>query len=633
MTLPISERHAHVPPDMFERMSDEDDLTYAHHDGSELYAPQDTPRLGETIPLRVRTGASSGIDTVWVRSVRDGEPYYEQARIDREADGERWFVADLDLHNPRTSYRFLLGSGKHHTWLNAAGIRHRDGTDTHDFRISTEDHAPAWVRDAVVYQIFPDRFAPTPGTNGFVGELPDWAIPAAWDDTPVPFGPDTGRQLFGGTLAGIESRLDYIQSLGATTVYLTPFFPGRSNHRYDASTFDHVDPLLGGDAALASLSAAIHARGMRIMGDLTSNHTGAGHDWFTTSQSDANSTEADFFYWNKARDDYIGWLGHKSLPKLNFAGTEVWRRMIDAPDSTVRRWLAHPYSLDGWRIDVANMTGRYGADDFNTDVARAIRSAITEMNPAGALFAEHCHDYSYDLAQNTWDGAMNYSGFLRPVWSWLTREDSDMRFLDAPVTIQSRPGTAAVDWMRDVAASIPWAVSSRNWNLLCTHDTARIRTVVGSAERHIMGATLLFTYPGTPFMLAGDEGSLPAVSGEQARSPMPWHDIENGGGVWDASVNAAYRQLLAVRARHRALRHGGIRWAVATDDAVAYLRESADERMLVLVARRSWPGARIPLGRTVSELVNVFGDMDIRVEGGVAVIPGEGPTSQVWRIA
>ena len=138
----------------------------------------------------------------------------------------------------------------------------------------------------------------------------------------------TPAQVFGGDLTGIESRLDYIADLGANVIYLTPFFPSQSNHRYDATTFDAVDPLLGGDRALASLSAAAHARGIRLLGDLTTNHTGSGHEWFLAAQADHSSPERAFYYWKEEPPGYACWLGHPRLPKLNYSSPVLWDRLV-----------------------------------------------------------------------------------------------------------------------------------------------------------------------------------------------------------------------------------------------------------------------------------------------------------------
>ena len=155
---------------------------------------------------------------------------------------------------------------------------------------------PSWALDAVVYQIFPDRFARSAAADG--RSLPEWAVPCDWDAPVVGRGPETPYQFYGGDLDGIVDRLDHIESLGANTVYLTPIFPARSNHRYDASSFAHVDPLLGGDEALARLSAAARGRGMRLLGDLTTNHCGSAHPWFLAAAGADDASEREMFYFH-----------------------------------------------------------------------------------------------------------------------------------------------------------------------------------------------------------------------------------------------------------------------------------------------------------------------------------------------
>ncbi len=232
--------------------------------------------------------------------------------------------------NPVTRYRFLLLDGEHGlSWLNGTGVHHRDVTDAADFRLVPGPRSPDWVADQVVYQIFPDRFAPSAtspaGTPAWAAGLPAWAVPADWDDDVVHQGPATSRQVFGGDLDGVVDHLDHLQRLGATALYLTPFFEARSNHRYDAATFDRVDPLLGGNDAFDRLLQAAHARGLRVVGDLTTNHTGVEHDWFRTAQGDAGSAEAGYYRFERHPDRYASWLGVPTLPRLDHADASVAR--------------------------------------------------------------------------------------------------------------------------------------------------------------------------------------------------------------------------------------------------------------------------------------------------------------------
>jgi alpha-glucosidase len=224
-----------------------------HHDGSPLYLDTETPALDSTVGVRVRTRGDE-VAQVWLRTTYDAEPVFHEARSAHDGD-TTWWHADLLVHSPVTHYRFLLvlvdGSQQ---WLTAAGLVDHDGPDTFDFRVSTHAPAPAWGREAVVYQVFPDRFARSAAADD--RPTPAWAVPAAWDDEVVFEGSDprTPLQLFGGDLDGVTEHLDHVQATGATVLYTTPVFPGESNHRYNASTFDRVDDLLGGDGAYARLS-------------------------------------------------------------------------------------------------------------------------------------------------------------------------------------------------------------------------------------------------------------------------------------------------------------------------------------------------------------------------------------------
>lgn len=611
-------------------------LDQPHHDGSALYVPRATPRLGDVVPVRVRVPAARSERGVHVRAVRDGEPRLVPARLERADEHERWYVADVVVHNPVTQYRFLLDEPGGYRWLNGRGLHRRDVTDAADFRLTVHEPAPQWLGDAVVYQVFPDRFARSSGHEGPPrGLLPDWAIPAAWTDEPIAAGRGVGQQLFGGDLRGIVSRLDHLQRLGVDTVYLTPVFPARSNHRYDATTFAGVDPVLGGDEALAALSAAVHARGMRLMGDLTTNHTGAGHEWFVRAQSDRSSAEAAFYYWTDDEPGYVGWLEHASLPKLNYGAPELLERMVTGPGSVAERWLRPPFDLDGWRIDVANMTGRYRDQDHAHAFARALRATMAQVKPDAALVAEHFHDAAADLAVGGWHVNMNYSAFTRPVWTWLVEPGSTLPFMGMPVPVPRAGGAEMVETMRDFDSTVPWTVTRHQWNLLGSHDTARIRTVTGTREGVEVAVGLLMTYPGTPVVWAGDEGGLTGINGEHGRVPMPWGRIDGepggGGAAWDEATFDVYRTLIALRRSCRALREGGLRWAFVDSDAVGYLRETPDERVLVVLARAAWGGVRLGLVNDGAE--NLYGGAELGTTPGSVDVPAvPGPSVQVWRL-
>ncbi|MFD0817990.1 alpha-amylase family glycosyl hydrolase, partial [Micromonospora zhanjiangensis] len=355
--------------------------------------------------------------------------------------------------------------------------------------------------------------------------------------------------------------------------------PVTTYHRYDASAFDRVDPLLGGDAALARLADAVHARGWRLLGDVTSNHTGDGHDWFVAATADGSAPERELYYFYPAGGDYESWNGVKTLPKLNWASAELRRRFAGAADSVVRRWLRPPYGLDGWRVDVANMTGRRGADAYTHEVAALLRAVVTEVRADALLMAEHGHDHTGDLDRGGWHGTMNYTGFTDPLLRWLRAGDRPLpTFLGTPGGIRRQGADAMLATMAAYRSLVSWRACAHSWQLLGSHDSARSRTVVGDAARQEVAAGMLATMPGIPMVYAGDEWGLTGVNGEDSRTPMPWDRPERR----DAATFAAYRSLLGLHRAEPALRYGGLRFAHADADTVVFLRETADDALLVL---------------------------------------------------
>lgn len=623
-----------------------------HHDGSELYVSTQTPQLGETVQLRLRVPQSyPNLDSVWVRSNPDHEPAWDRAQPAGTADGWRWWEAEITVHNLRHGYRWLLvhddaaspGQAGTVRWLNQAGLQTGEVRDAHDFALLAHPAPPEWLCDAVMYQIFPDRFAPS--EQAAQREAPKWAQPAEWTDPVNPVMPARVQQFYGGDLDGIRQRLDHLESLGVSLVYLTPFFPAASNHRYDASSFRSVDPLLGGDEALIRLVQAAHERGMKVIGDLTTNHSGDQHEWFQRALAEPDSPERSFYYFTDD-GDYESWLGTSTLPKFDWSSPALRREFIDGPDSVVAHWLKPPFNLDGWRIDVANMTGRYGEVDLNEEVRRTLRRTMEQVKPDSILLAEITNDATGDLTGDAWHGAMTYPAFTRPLWSWLsaphgrpyTTADGTQEvtpwFFGQP--LGGIPSGSAEQFQAAVErfnAAVPWRIRQGNMQPLDTHDTARFAH--NAAEGSVPVAVgLQMTLPGVPTLFAGDEFGLTGADGELSRTPIPWHSAD------DTHVRermGLYRELIALRAEHPALRRGGMRWLGADEQSLAFLRETVQQSLLVFASgpghgdRRSitvpraaaagWEQARPLWGQA---------DMDL---GETAVrLSASAPSLTVWQL-
>jgi len=560
-------------------------LEEPNHDGSDLYVLERPGALGDQAVVRLR---ATGVEEIALRYVEDGEPRV----VDARADGDGWWVAEFPIRNPFVRYRWRLRGGEiGYGWLNGLGVVDHDVPDADDFVMSVDPGGPAWHLESVVYEVFPDRFA----SSGLGVEPPEWTIRRGWDELPTGRGPETPYEWFGGDLRGVEQHLDHIERLGANVIYLTPIFPAGSTHRYDSTSFDRIDPLLGGDEALQSLVQAAHARGMRVVSDLTTNHTGDKHEWFVAG-------ERDLYLFDES-GGYASWWGVKTLPKLNWESEELRRRI----EAVARKWLEPPYELDGWRVDVANMSGRHEDVDVNRDVAPLLRSAVGEK----LLVAEHNHDFRPDFAG--WHGTMNYPGFASPVAEWL-RGDAELPF-PAP----HLGGKQIVATMRAFRAGVPWQSTLHSWALLDSHDWPRFSTIAGSRDRHLVAIGLQMTTPGVPMIFAGDEIGLEGAWGEDARRTMPWDKRDR----WDGVLFEEFRRLIALRRSEPALARGGIRYVHVTDDAIAYLRETRDERLLCLASRAPHDPISVPF-RSLETLYGADADDGL--------LPAGGPSFHTWRI-
>ena len=550
-----------------------------HHDGSELYLSSSSPKLGQRVTFNFRAGSNFPIEQAILRLYHDGEPRFFPMKRSL-VKGEQWWQVKVEIRNLKTPYRFLIVNGDNYSWLNARGFQSHDVTSTNDFQLLATPAFPNWIRSAVFYQIFPDRFA----TSGQYQHLkPEKFISRPWDQLPNGRDKSTGVEFFGGDLDGVSQRLDHLKELGINGIYFTPIFPAGSTHRYDASSFDEVDPLLGGDAALLRLAKKAKSVGIYLMGDLTTNHCGREHSWLQRSLKSKKAKEREFFYWDKSvKHGYEGWWGLASLPKLNYNSKKLREIMYQGKNSIVKKWLKKPYNLAGWRIDVGNMTGRYKGEDINHEVITGVRKALQDSNSQAWLVAENADHFPSDLDGFGWHGTMNYNGFMRPIWGWLSNKAQvEKAFFGVPVSIPRFTAGEMVSAMKEFSATIPWRNFVSSMLLLDSHDTARFRNVVGTDPmRHIAGMGLLLTYPGVPSIYAGDELGLEGQWGEDGRRTIDWSRQS-----WDHDFLSEVKKLIKIRRQSHALAQGGLRWILIEDDLLAFERESKREKILVVVSR------------------------------------------------
>ena len=447
---------------------------------------------------------------------------------------------------------------------------------------------PAWFGRGITYQIFPDRFCRTrvPDPAGMVG---DRVVHQDWDDTPV-WRPDTqgiirNNDFFGGSLAGITSRLDYLQSMGVGTLYLCPIFESDSNHRYDTADYRRIDPMLGTEEDFRTLCREAGCRGIRVMLDGVFNHTGSNSRYFNAQGfypelGAAQSRESQYYNWYSFHpwpEDYDAWWGIKTLPAVQESADSYRRFIIRDGDSVVRHWLRQGAS--GWRLDVA--------DELPDDVLRDMRAAAKAADPDSVLLGEVWEDavtkVSYGERRqyalgDALDSVMNYP--LR---------DALVAFLTGRSTAR-----ALADLLLSQRLNYPQPLYYALMNLTASHDVARTRSALAldfdprsrtraelaaleitdamaarGAQLQVLAAAVQFWLPGIPSIYYGDEAGMQGLCDPFNRAPLQ---------MCDTQMLQWYAQLTTLRHAHPALTRGEVAVFAPAGDVLCILRVIADGR-------------------------------------------------------
>jgi cyclomaltodextrinase len=436
---------------------------------------------------------------------------------------------------------------------------------------------PDWVKDAVFYQIFPDRFAMSESLRG---SKPANLEP--WDSPSTPFG------YKGGDLLGVAEHLDHIQDLGATAIYFCPIFQATANHRYHTHDYYVVDPLLGGNAAFRTLLDEAHRRGLRVVLDGVFNHVSRGFFYFNDIlENERSSPYLDWFNVSgfplNAYDDtrpptYAAWWGLRQLPRLNTANPQVREYIMKVAEYWLRQ------GIDGWRLDVPQEITAAGFwEEF--------RSRMKAINREAYLVGEIWDAATAYLQGDRFDGVMNYL-FTAATLAFA----GGGQVVPAMVAgrgynpLENMPGSAYAERLNWLLGLYPWEIQLTQLNLLDSHDTARAISILGGDAARVRLATLLLmTFPGAPCLFAGDEigqpGGLPDYD---TRRTFPW----DRPAAWHTDVLAYHRELAALRRAHRPLRRGTFQNLCAGPDTVVFARRFSGE-VLIIAANRGSAAQRV----------------------------------------
>lgn len=449
------------------------------------------------------------------------------------------------------AYAFRLQDGPLVRYFGPSGLTARP--EGNRFMLDPQRFAPfevpEWVERSVIYQIFPDRF-----DNGDRSNDPRDVV--AWDAKPTYF------NRFGGDIAGIERRRDYLKNLGIDVLYFNPVFQSPSNHRYDATDYLRIDRELGTNEDFARLTANFAREGIRTVIDGVYNHTAVDFFAFKDLREKGEASRYRNWYFVKSfpvvvkhPPNYEAWFGFESMPKVNLADPEAFGYFM-----AVTEFWHRNATIAGWRLDVAN--------EVPMSFWRKHREQVKRLDPQAWIVGEMWGDATPWLGGDQWDSVMNY------------------RFRDAVVGFVANGTMRASQFMSRLMAiheqHAP-QVSRNLMNLLGSHDTPRFRTVAaGRLDLALLAATLQFTWIGVPSVYYGDELGMEGDKDPDNRRGMRWDLADDRN-----EALRHYRRLIALRQASRALQSGDP-VPLGADDrtrTLSFARIHADQVALVVVNR------------------------------------------------
>ena len=451
----------------------------------------------------------------------------EKFRTDRYFD---WYEIRLETRFERIAYYFELQNGVE-TLFYYGDCYEMAGTPTRaDYFQLPFNHradrfaAPAWTRDAVVYNIFPDSFAA--GTR---------------------LAPNGAPPCRGGTVRGVTENLDYIASLGFNCIYLNPIFAARSYHRYDTLDYYRIDPHMGAEDDLRDLVRRAHALGIRVILDGVFNHVSSDHPFFRDVLEKGRASRYYSCFYALPETPRLPAAGElpgytcfsyvADMPKTNTADPFLRQYFCDVGAYWVRK-----FDVDGWRLDVAN--------ELDDGFLRAFRASVKAAKSDALIVGEVWENAAHYLGGDMLDSAMNYD-FRRYCRRFFAEQTVDAETFDTNVS------TLLLRYNENALFA--------QLNLLDSHDVSRFLSLCGGkTERMELAVLLQMTFPGMPCVFYGDEKGLCGESEPEYRRPMEW----------DASspLEEVYRRMIALRKTHPALRYGSFHTELACGGVYRYSR-------------------------------------------------------------
>lgn len=470
---------------------------------------------------------------------------------------------------------------------------------------------PDWVKDAIFYQIFPDRFAKST-------KVPKSSNLEDWDSLPTPHG------YKGGDLYGVIEHLDHLEKLGVTAIYFCPVFQSGSNHRYHTHDYYNVDPMLGGNKALEDLIEAAHAKGMKVVLDGVFNHASRGFFQFhDILENGAQSAYLDWFnikgfplnaYETKDPPNYQAWWGYPALPEFNTDTSAVREFLWGIAEYWIRK------GVDGWRLDVPN---EIDDDEFWQEFRRRVKNINSEAYIVGEIWG----DASRWLQGDQFDAVMNYV-FTNIAYEFLANEhiQADIVSESGLKELEQLDAPSFAAKLEELLAVHPHEITHAQLNLLGSHDTPRVMSVTGGDLNSVKLMTVLqMVLPGAPCVYYGDEIGLEGERDPDCRRGMPW-DKE----TWNLELLEFTTQAIAVRNQVSALRQGSYKTLYAGDMTVVFERKLEDCVAIVVLNAGKKSQSLALENLENGNYVEYFGKSNKEATDGIMTLEVAARTAQVF---
>lgn len=406
-----------------------------------------------------------------------------------------------------------------------------------------------------------------------------------WNSVPKEYDEAHCLDFYGGDLDGIREKIPYLKKLGVNAIYINPIFYAATVHKYDCLDYFHVDPHFGGDKALEVLVDTLHENNMKIILDISINHTGTANKWFNKegiffdksvgAYNNKYSKERNYYFFGEG-NEYKGWNDVETLPTLNYTCNDLRKVIYKDQDSVLKKWLKPPYNIDGWRFDVADTMARNDFLQLHHEIWPEIRKSIKEENPGAYILAEDWCDAAEFLKGNEWDSAMNYYGCARPVRQFVG--EGDLFAVRNPKLASVKTKLTAknlANRIKEHLFKLPFVIQENQFNLLDSHDVSRLHNNKEiSFDDYRAAVIIMFTLIGTPSIYYGDEAGIDGRinSIEGCRYPMCWDkDIEK------TRYYDLYSTLANLKIKEDALKWGGFKIISQENYVFAYARFNMED--------------------------------------------------------